>query len=199
MLRIEYEMLTFIHKHSGCSWADVLNAFDPESQCRIADAVLNCFLGQGVIVTSPPGETSPARRIRLSPAAVQLILLYEEEQRKQQEAAVQLEQRLQEQRELEERRIREQHELENKRLQEQRTLEQQRIQEQRELEEKRIQEQRELEEIRLRDQRTLEEARIQAQHKWERHSQLLTALLGLFATVVGALLSFFLTFFAQHL
>ena len=188
MLRIEYEMLTFIHQHSGCSWADVLNAFDPESQCRITDAVLNCFLGQGIIVASQPGETSPARRIRLSPAAVQLILLYEEEQRKQQEAAAQLEQRLLEQHELEERRILEQHELEDKRLQEQRTLEQQRLQEQRELEEKRLQ-----------DQRTLEETRIQAQHKWERHSQFLTALLGLFATVVGALLSFFLTFFAQRL
>lgn len=155
MLRIEYEMLTFIHQHPGCSWSDVLNAFDPASQCRVTDAVLSAFLSQGLISAVPPSEKPPVCRVRLSPSAVQLILLYEEEQRRQKKENERLAQQLREQRELEERRIRE--------------------------------------------QRELEERRIREQHRWERKSQFLTALLGLFGTVVGALLSFFLTFFAQRL
>lgn len=83
MLRIEYEMLTFINQHPGCSWSDVLNAFDPASQCRVTDAVLSAFLSQGLISAVPPSEKPPVCRVRLYPSAVQLILLYEEEQRRQ--------------------------------------------------------------------------------------------------------------------
>lgn len=137
MLRVEYDMLTFIHQHPGCSWVDVLNAFNPESRCRITDAVLNCFLNQGMISVAHPGEKPPACHIRLAPSAVQLILLYEDEQRKEAEATALLEQRLQKQRDLEERRITE-------------------------------------------------------QRKWERESMVIAARLSLFATICGAILTFFL-------
>lgn len=144
MLAIEYDMLVFIHQHPGCSWSDVLNAFNPSGQCRVTDAVLAAFLSQGLISAVPPGEKPPVCHVRLSPSAVHLMLLYEEEQRRQ--------------------------------IKENEHLTQQ-----------------------LREQRELEECRIREQREWERKSQLLAALLGLLGTVVGALLSFFLTFFAQHL
>ena len=96
MLRTEYEMLTFIHQHPGCSWTDVLNGFDPEHKCRVTDAVMDCFLEQGLISISPPAAKPPVCYVRLSPSSVHLILLYEEEQRKQAEETAKLEKRIQE-------------------------------------------------------------------------------------------------------
>lgn len=85
MLSIEYDMLVFIHKHPGCSWAEALNEFDPEKQCRVSDAVLKNLLAQDLVELAIPGQKPPECRLRLAPRALYMILLYEEEKRKAQE------------------------------------------------------------------------------------------------------------------
>lgn len=85
MLSIEYDMLVFIHKHSGCSWTEALNEFDPEKQCRVSDAVLKNLLDQDMVELTIPGQKPPECRLRLAPHALRLILLYEEEKRRESE------------------------------------------------------------------------------------------------------------------
>lgn len=85
MLSIEYDMLVFIHKHSGCSWTEALNEFDPEKQCRVSDAVLKNLLDQDLVELTIPGQKPPECRLRLAPKALYMILLHEEDKRKAEE------------------------------------------------------------------------------------------------------------------
>lgn len=79
MFDIEYRIMKMIHKTPNCSWIDVLNAFDPESQCRATEAILECLLDHKQIEVLNPRE--PKLSTVSLPSESICALLVEEEKR----------------------------------------------------------------------------------------------------------------------
>lgn len=82
MLDIEYQILKMIHEKHDCSWIDVLNAFDPRSQCNITQSILKCLLDAGLLHSSYPADPESGL-VYLDKKAVHAMLLEEESRRKE--------------------------------------------------------------------------------------------------------------------
>lgn len=77
MLKIEYDLLAYVHAHPSCQWSDVLNAFDPQSSCNSIDSLLRCLLQEGLLQVKA-GETPPLCRVSLPPQAVRALSAYQQ-------------------------------------------------------------------------------------------------------------------------
>lgn len=82
MLDIEYQILKMIHGNQNCRWTDVLNAFDPQSQCNITQSVLECLLEADLIHSSCPADPVSGL-VCLDKKAVKTMLLEEDTRRKE--------------------------------------------------------------------------------------------------------------------
>jgi len=79
MLDIEYEILLHIKEHSNCSWTDVVNRFDPKTNCNLTDGLLYCLLDAHLIETV--GGKPPLCSLRLTNRAWRAMASYEQSQK----------------------------------------------------------------------------------------------------------------------
>ena len=82
MLDIEYQIMKMIQGKKDCRWIDVLNTFDPRSQCNITQSILECLLDAGLIHSSCPKDPVSGL-LYLDKNAVHAMLLEDESRRKE--------------------------------------------------------------------------------------------------------------------
>lgn len=87
MTNREYKLLSYIRSKNTVKWIDVLNAFDPASEGRTNDAVLEIALDSGLIETPWPSEKPPRCSIRLTVKGILALLSTEEQLQKTAEDA----------------------------------------------------------------------------------------------------------------
>lgn len=79
MLKIEYDLLSYVLEHQDCTWVEVLNAFDPKSSCNSTDALLKCLCQEGLLIHTPPSKKPPEVRVHIPPQAIRALAQYEQQ------------------------------------------------------------------------------------------------------------------------